>query len=108
MKKLLNNIWNYITTMGWLGLPGSFMRLDLQLHGLAGLWMVVPFYMIPHYELEVSKTIAFIIAVLGSTLVASLKEYSDSKKINNKFDWLDLVTTVGFTIAGALLMVTFR
>tara|TARA_R110000851_G_scaffold295152_4_gene450005 strand:+ start:1161 stop:1487 length:327 start_codon:yes stop_codon:yes gene_type:complete len=108
MKNMLKYIKNYATTMGWILLPPSLMRYDLQLHARAGIFMVIPFYIFPHFSLGLSKGLAFTIATLLSFAVAFTKEYMDSKEPNNKFDWLDLFVTVIFTVVPCIMLMIFR
>jgi hypothetical protein len=107
MKNIFSKLKNYITTMGWIGLPPSVLRYDLQMHALGGLFMIIPFYIYPHNELGLSEILSITLATSLSFVVAVLKETSDAKKPNNFFDWLDVAWTAGPTLVGSVLLALF-
>ena len=108
MKNILKSIGNYLTTMGWVGLPASIMRLDLQQHAMVGLWLAIPGYILPHFTLGFEKFTAFLIAVGLSTIVGVGKELRDKITGKGTPDVLDAVATIGATVVASIILIIFR
>lgn len=86
--------------MGWIGLPASIMKLDLQQKALFGLWLIIPFYVLPHFEFGLDNGLALLLTTTLSFIIAVLKE----SKEPNKFNWLNIAATAGATFIGSLLL----